>query len=127
MRGIALLVLLVGAAACGASQHPATTNSQSSSTDEATGTTNAQASDNPNRPLTKNECEELGGWVSQVCHANHSRQARIENWCSDFVSRTTSGSWSDECAKSHKYMDFMCFRSSDNPSAMMVCDRTVDH
>ena len=126
MKPIAILVL-VGATACGASQPAATTPSQSSSTEQASGATNAQASDNPNRALTKDECDELGAWISEVCHSNHSRQARIESWCSDVVSRTSAGSWTGECLKSHKYMDFMCFRSSDNPSAMMTCDRTVDH
>jgi hypothetical protein len=126
MKGIALLLAVVGATACGASQHAATTPSGSSN-EESPGATNAQGSDNPNRQLTKDECDELGAWISQVCHSNHSRQARIESWCSDVVSRTAAGSWTDECTKSHKYMDFMCFRSSDNPSAMMTCDRTVDH
>ena len=126
MKGIALLIL-VGATACGASQRTATTPSHSDSTDETPGATNAQASDNPNRVLTKQECEDLGGWISEVCHSNHSRQARLEGWCSDVVARTTKSTWTDECTKSFKYMDSVCFRSSDNPSAMMMCDRTSDH
>ena len=126
MRVIALLLLVVGAAACGATQ-PKANSPESASSDGNVGATNAQGSDNPNRVLTKDECDELGAWITEVCHSNHSRQATIEGWCSDVVARTTAGTWTESCVKSHKYMDFMCFRSSDNPSAMMTCDRTVEH
>jgi len=125
MKAIALLVLLVGATACGASRPAAATPSQSSSGD-AVGVTNAQGPDNPNRALTKDECDDLGAWMSQVCHSNYSRQSRIDGWCSDVVTRTASGSWADDCVKSVQYMDSVCLRSSDNPSAMMTCDRTTD-
>ena len=121
MKGIAPLVLLVGATACGASLTAATTPSSSSTT----GVTNAQGSDDPNRALTKDECEELGAWMTQVCHADYSRQSRIDEWCSDIVTRAASGSWLAECPKSIKFIDSVCFQSSDNPSAMMTCDRTL--
>jgi hypothetical protein len=125
MKGIALLLTLAGATACGASQPAATTPSNNTSDEAPPGATNAQAADNPNRALTKAECQDLGNWMAEVCHSNHSRQSRIEGWCSDIVSRAQSGSWADECVKSVKYMDSVCFRSSDNPSAMMTCDRTA--
>jgi hypothetical protein len=124
MKAIAPLVLLVGATACGASLPAATTPSGSPSTHDAVGVTNAQGSDDPNRALTKDECEDLGAWMTQVCRTDYSRQARIEGWCSDVSTRTASVSWMTECAKSIKYMDAVCFRSTDNPSAMMTCDRT---
>jgi hypothetical protein len=124
MNGIAPLILLVGATACGASLPAATTPSGSTSTIDAKGATNAQGSDDPNRALTKDECEDLGAWMTPVCRADYSRQSRIEAWCSDVVTRTTGGSWMAECPRSIKYIDSVCFRSMDNPSAMMTCDRT---
>jgi len=124
MKGIALLVLLAGATACGASQPAATTPSRSSSSNrDVMGVTNAQGSDDPTRALTKDECEDLGAWMTQVCRADYSRQSRIEEWCSDVVTRAASGSWTTECTQSIKYIDSVCFRSADNPSAMMTCDR----
>ena len=125
MKSIAPLVLLVGATACGASLPAATTSSRSASTRDDMGVTNAQGSDDPNRALTKDECADLGAWMSQVCRSDYSRQSRIEEWCSDVVTRAMSGSWMTECAQSIKYIDSVCFRSADNPSAMMTCDRTL--
>ena len=127
MKALALL-LAVSATACAASQPAATTPASAKHSQPASdvGATNLQATDDPNRALSSGECEELGGWITQVCHDNNSRQARIEGWCSDMVARAATESWASACGKL-KYMDFMCFRSSDNPSAMMTCDRTVDH
>jgi hypothetical protein len=128
MKALAILVIVAGATACGASEPaPATpTGATSNPNSDGTGAANAQGSDNPNRPLTRDECQELGQYISDVCHENHSRQARIEGWCTDVVTRQSSGTWGDECTKTVKYMDSVCFRSASNPSAMMVCDRTVD-
>lgn len=128
MKGFALLLLLAGATACGASQPQATTPSKSNgSTNDGTGATSAQGADNPNRSLTKDECDELGAWITQVCHSDHTRQATVEGWCSDMVARTTAGNFTDSCLKTNKYFDFMCFRSSENAMGLRNCDRTADH
>ena len=127
MKAIALL-LVVGATACAASQPAATTpapkNTQPSGD---VGATNLQGKDDPKRALSSDECQELGAWIAQVCHDNHTRQARIEGWCGDMVARAGTEAWSTECGKTFKYMDFMCFRTVDTPQSMMTCDRTVDH
>jgi hypothetical protein len=129
MKALAFFAIVAGAAACGASQAQPTTPASNppSTTSEPSGATNAQASDDPNRALTQSECDELGQYISGVCHENHSRQSRIEGWCSDVVSRQTAGTWDGDCVKSVKYMDSVCFRSADNAPAMMACDRSVDH
>jgi hypothetical protein len=129
MKTLVLLGLLLGAVACGGSQTaPATAASANSSSNgddsEPRGATNAQGSDNPNRAMNQSECEQLGEYISGVCHETHTRQARIDGWCSDIVSKISGGAWASECTAKLKYMDSVCFRSTDNAPAMMVCDRT---
>jgi hypothetical protein len=116
---------IVGATACGGNQPaPATPSGSHEASDEAPGATNAQGSDNPNRALRDDECTQLGEYIADVCHETHTRQTHIEAWCSDMVSRTSAGTWVSECTKSVKYMDAVCFRSTDNAVAMMACDRS---
>ena len=129
MKVLAFLAVVPVIAACGASQtQPAspTTASPASSPSDPSGAANTQGSDNPNRALSGDECDELGQYIAGICHENHSRQARIEGWCSDIVSRQAAGTWKGECEKNVKYMDSVCFRSADNAPAMMACDRSVD-
>lgn len=126
-----IVVLVAGAVACGGSRPlPASPSNASSASDDGQGAarlgaTSAQGSDNPNRPMTRPECDELGEYIAGVCHATHTRQARIEGWCSDKLSQISGSSWADECTKNLKYMDAVCFRSTDNAPAMMICDRTA--
>lgn len=127
-RAIALCAALfaVGATACGGNQPaPATPSSSNASSDEAPGTTNAQGTDDPNRPLHEDECTQLGEYIAGVCQQTHTRQTRIESWCNDMVSRTNASGWVSDCTKSVKYMDSVCFRSTDNAVAMMACDRSA--
>lgn len=130
MKPLAILPVLfllgAGVVACAGNQvAPATPDGEHASNDDAKGATNAQGTENPNRALSKAECDQLGEYISAVCHETHTRQARIEGWCSDIVSRTSSGTWGEQCTKNVKYMDAVCFRSTDNAVAMMSCDRTT--
>lgn len=127
MKALALL-LAVGATACAASQPAATTPASakhSPATQSDVGATNLQGQEDPKRALTSSECEELGGWITQVCHETTTRQARVEGWCSDMVARAATDGWKSECGKL-SYMDFMCFRTVDTPQSMMTCDRSSE-
>jgi hypothetical protein len=42
------------------------------------------------------------------------------------TARTSSGTFTDECVKHLKYMDSVCYRSTDNAPGMMMCDRTAE-
>lgn len=121
-----LLVLALGATACAASQPaPVVHTNPNLATDREIGATNRQAAEQANRPMTKDECDELGAYITQVCHDTHTRQARIDGWCSDMVARTSAGTFTDDCAQHLTYMDSVCYRSTDNAPGMMMCDRNA--
>ncbi len=124
-----LLVIGMGATACGSSQHtPATpSNGDSSDSETPSGAPNSQAGDNPARLLTRDECDALGQLISDACHDSHARSAQVDGWCSDIVARANAGTYSDDCAKHIHLIDSMCFRTANNAHGMMSCDRTVDH
>jgi hypothetical protein len=126
MKALLLVSVLVGAVACGGSAPPAAAPSiRAADRSHSEGAAERQASENANRALTADECTELGEYIAGVCHDTNSRQARIEGWCGDMVARTTSGTWAADCQKSLKYMDSVCYRSTDNAPSMMACDRNA--
>jgi hypothetical protein len=120
MKRAALMLFFCGAAACGGSPPPPA---------QATGVAASQPSDNPNRALTKSECESLGRWLADACAGRpNERSARVDGWCSDVMRTVEDGSWVPrECLKSIKYMDSVCFQSAANVHSMMACDESVAH
>jgi hypothetical protein len=42
------------------------------------------------------------------------------------IARTSSGTFSADCVQHLKYMDSVCYRSTDNAPGMMMCDRTAE-
>ncbi len=118
-----LLLLLVGAAACGASN--ATTEAKSPAA-VSEGSTAAQAKgDDAARALTEEECKELGQSIEDNCHGQNTRSAELQGWCSDKITGIGSGSWLADCTKHVKYMDAVCITSNPSIRAMMDCDRAV--
>jgi hypothetical protein len=120
MKRAALMLFFCGAAACAGSPPPPA---------QATGVAASQPSDNPNRALTKTECESLGRWLADACaNRPNERSARVDGWCSDVMRTVEDGSWVPrECLKSIKYMDSVCFQSAANVHSMMACDESVAH
>jgi hypothetical protein len=89
----------------------------------------AQSSDDPNRKLTKSECDSLGSAIVDACNnRGNDRSSEADGWCSDMVRRNAGeGNWVDsDCLPHFKYMDAFCFNGARNAHAMMTCDRTVD-
>jgi hypothetical protein len=131
MKTSALILVLgigMGATACGSSQStPASPSNADGDSNGEPGAANSQPADNPARLLTPDECVQLGGLVSDTCRDVHARSAQVEAWCSDVVAKYESGAWVEDCAKHIHLIDSMCFRTANNASGMMSCDRTVDH
>jgi hypothetical protein len=92
----------------------------------------AQSSNDPNRKLTKSECDSLGASIVDACNnRGNDRSSEADGWCSDMVRRNESNegdrSWvASDCLPHFKYMDSFCFNGARNAHAMMTCDRTVD-
>jgi|ERR1700722_1414713 hypothetical protein len=126
MKALFVAVLALAATACAASAPaPVVHTNPNLAADREIGATNRQASEQANRAMTKDECNELGEYIAGVCHDTNSRQARIEGWCSDMTARATSGTFADDCVKHLTYMDSVCYRSTDNAPSMMMCDRNA--
>lgn len=93
------------------------------------GSQSAQGADDPNRRLSKSECESLAQSIVEACNnRGNDRSTEADGWCSEMVRRNAGdGSWvNDDCTAHFKYMDAFCFRGANNAHGMMVCDKTVD-
>ena len=127
MKAVAVTVpalVLAGLLGCGGSQHPSPP--PMGGDEPAEGATAAQRPDDAGRKLTKAECDELAGWIVQVCHSDTTRSSQVEGWCGDIVAKSADGAWqADDCAKHIHYVDFACFRSTESARSLMVCDSTV--
>ena len=122
LRVVATGLVLAGGIGCGGAQSSPAVESHPSE-----GATSSQGRDEAGRKLTKDECDELAGWIVQVCHSDHTRSAQIEGWCSDVVAKSTDGAWqADDCATHIRYVDFTCFRSTESARSLMACDSTVN-
>jgi hypothetical protein len=122
MKASLIAFAFVCTTACGSSVPKADSPSN------PTGVTAAQpSSDNPARALSENECRSLGQWLSDSCENRpNERSARVDGWCSDIVRSVSSGAWvTDDCVKHIKYMDSVCFRSTNSVKNMMDCDDSV--
>jgi hypothetical protein len=93
----------------------------------STGVAAKQPTDDPNRALTKSECDSLGQWLAESCaNRPNERSARVDGWCSDIMRGVAEGTWGPgDCAKNVKYMDSVCFESAPNVHNMMACDESV--
>jgi hypothetical protein len=114
-----VLVLVLTVAACGSSPPP-----------KAKGPNDGAAEGQPadskaTRPLTHQECEQLGQSIIDTCHGTNTRIATIEGWCSDVVTGVSVGTWVADCEKHIKYVDAVCFASTDSVRSMMDCDNAV--
>jgi hypothetical protein len=113
-----VLVLVMTVAACGSSPPKAKGPTE--------GATAEQAADHKaNRPLTKEECEQLGQSIIDTCHGTNTRIATIEGWCGDVVTGVGVGTWVSDCEQHIKYVDAVCFASTDSVRSMMDCDSHV--
>lgn len=118
---IPVLMVLLAGAACGSAPPP-----KAHDPAEGAGATSGQGSDNKaNRALTKEECQQLGQSIIDTCHGTNTRIATIEGWCSDVVTGVGAGTWVDDCQKHIKYVDAVCFASTDSVRSMMDCDTAV--
>jgi hypothetical protein len=119
VRLLTLALLAAIAAGCAAKETPPAESPSNT----------AQSSDDPNRKLTKAECESLGSAIVDACNSRgNDRSSEADGWCSDMVRRNAGdGSWvGSDCLPHFKYMDAFCFNGARNAHAMMTCDRTVD-
>jgi len=116
-----VLVLVITVAACGSSPQP-----QAKGPTEGSGATASQPTvDKANRPLTEAECQQLGQSIIDTCHGTNTRIATIEGWCSDVINGVSAGTWVSDCEKHIKYVDAVCFASTDSVRSMMDCDSSV--
>lgn len=119
MRVIVLLVAATLFTGCAAKEPPPADSPSNS----------GQQSDDPNRRLTKGECESLAQSIVEACNTRgNDRSSEADGWCSEMIRRNTGDApWiAADCTPHFKYMDAFCFRGAKNAHAMMVCDRTVD-
>jgi hypothetical protein len=116
-----LLMVLMAGPACGS----ATPHANGPA--DGTGTTAQQPDDKATRALTHEECQQLGQSIVDTCHGTNTRIATIEGWCSDVITGVSVGSWVSECEKHIKYVDAVCFASTDSVKSMMDCDSQVSH
>jgi hypothetical protein len=119
MRLGRVLVLVMTVAACGSSSPPKAKG-------PTEGTTAEQAADHKaTRPLSHEECDQLGQSIIDTCHGTNTRIATIEGWCSDVINGVSAGTWVSDCEKHIKYVDAVCFASTDSVRSMMDCDSSV--
>ncbi len=121
MSKYAILLVMAGAVACGG----AAANKSSADTPAEHGATSAQGTNEAARPLTHEECLELGQSISDACHGNVTRSDVFEGWCSDVIAGIGTGSWTADCEKHVKYMDAVCITSNTSIRSMMDCDSAV--
>jgi hypothetical protein len=87
------------------------------------------ADDNPNRRLTKSDCESLAATIVDACNnRGNDRSSEADGWCSDMLQANEGGgTWiANDCVPHFRYMDAFCFQGARNAHAMMDCDKTVD-
>ena len=121
MRRAAVLpvLLVVAGAACGGST-PSAKDPSGGAAEKP-----AETGNSGDRPLTHDECQQLGESIIDTCHNTHTRMATIEGWCGDVIAGVSSGAWVADCEKHIRYSDSMCFSSADNSKSMMDCDAAV--
>jgi hypothetical protein len=125
LSAVAAIVVATCAACGGSAPPPAAHASNAHAPVAAAGATMAQPADDPKRPLTADECETLGQWISEGCHGGGSRSAVVDGWCSDVVARAANGMWVADCTAHIHRLDTVCFLGSSSPSNMMSCDATI--
>jgi hypothetical protein len=108
-----LVVVALGAIACGHAEPPAASPAPASS-----------ASNDANRLLTEEECQSLGQELAEKCHNRAtSRVERVEGWCAELQRGVISGSWVEHnCLEHLHYMDSECMRSASSVGGMMDCE-----
>jgi hypothetical protein len=85
--------------------------------------------DNPNRRLTKSDCESLAATIVDACNnRGNDRSSEADGWCSNMLlANEGGGTWvASDCEPHFRYMDAFCFQGAKNAHAMMDCDKTVD-
>ena len=115
---VTLAFAAITAAGCGPKEAPPTESPS-----------NTAQSDDPNRKLTKAECESLGAAIVDSCNnRGNDRSTEADGWCSDMIQHNAGdNTWvGNDCLPHFKYMDAFCFHGARNAHAMMTCDRTVD-
>jgi len=116
-----VLMMLMAGAACGASTTP-----HAKGPGEGSGATAEQPADTKaTRALTHEECEQLGQSIIDTCHGTNTRIATIEGWCSDVIAGVGVGTWVADCEKHIKYVDAVCFSSTDSAKSKKDCDSQV--
>jgi hypothetical protein len=121
-RLLAGLLALAASPACGGSATPAKDPASGGASGKAGADSSNGGSD---RPLTHEECQQLGQTIIDTCHGINTRMSTIEGWCSDVVAGVGTGTWVADCEKHIRSMDAMCFSSTNSPKSMMDCDAAV--
>lgn len=123
MRCWAITIAVALAAGCGANEAPPA-EAPSSASPAA-----APAANDPNRRLTKTDCESLASTIIDACNnRGNDRSSEADGWCSEMLRRNEGDhSWiASDCEPHFRYMDAFCFQGANNAHSMMDCDRTVD-
>jgi hypothetical protein len=124
-RPVTMLIAAGLSIGCG-SKEPPQAESPANAAPQATATA---AAEDPNRALTRKECEALGQSIVDACNnRGNDRSSEVDGWCSDMLVRAAEdGSWLRADCKPHfKYLDAVCFHEADNVRSMIGCDKTVD-
>ncbi|HXN30868.1 MAG TPA: hypothetical protein VN894_03360 [Polyangiaceae bacterium] len=120
MRGWAMIVAVALGAGCASTPPPPA---------EVPASTSAQAVDDPNRRLTKSDCESLAATIVDACNnRGNDRSSEADGWCSEMLRQNEgAGTWiGSDCQPHFRYMDAFCMQGAKNAHAMMDCDKTVD-
>jgi hypothetical protein len=126
MRPAALLHvlgLLAAAGSCAGSTPPPAAATPGEGT--PSGSAERAADSKATRPLTRDECQQLGQSITDTCHGTNTRSATIEGWCSDVIAGVSVGTWVSDCEKHITYVDAVCFAGTDSAKSMMDCDAAV--
>lgn len=116
-----LVALAVCLAACGPKEPPSAPVS-------APPASSAPAHDDPNRNLTRAECESLAGAIVEVCEKRgNSRVQQIERYCADFAHGVApGGKWFEvECLPHVRFIDATCIHGATSVESVMDCERGI--
>jgi hypothetical protein len=122
MKAASYALVLSALVACGGGAPPANAPSGGVMASQP-----ASKPDDPQRPLSRAECQSLGEWMADECASRpNERSAHVEGWCTDIQRGVADGTWvAGDCTKNIRYMDSVCMRSAANVHTMMDCDQMV--
>jgi hypothetical protein len=122
MHRAGLFFLAASLAACAWKEPPPATPPPAPSASAS-----GNAGDDPNRPLTQDECASLAQSLLATCDKRgNARSTQIDRWCSDLAHAVTDGSWSAKtCVPRIRFIDAKCYEGASNVTAAMDCERSI--